>query len=106
MTISAGTLDVVGFDVSVTGTMDNLSTLRRTGPAGQAVAQDNANDRASFDGDDVTWTGLDVGTPNYAIIYDSTHALDVLIGAWEIATASNGGDYTLQWHGDGILLLT
>lgn len=73
---------------------------------GQAVTQDNANDRADFDADDLTWTGLDAGTPNYAIMYDDTHANKILIGAWEIATASNGGDYTLQWHTDGILLVT
>lgn len=72
----------------------------------QTVTQDNTNDRADFDGDDVTWTGLDVGTPNYAIMYDSTHASDYLIAAWEITTASDGSDYILQWHTDGVLLLT
>jgi len=74
--------------------------------ADQAISQDNANDRAKFDGTDVTWTGLDVGTPNYAIMYDGTHASKYLIGAWEITTASNGGDYTLTWSANGILLLT
>lgn len=70
------------------------------------VTVDNANDRGEFDGDDVTWTGLDVGTPSHAIMYDDTHASDLLIAAWEVTTPSNGGDYTLQWHGDGIILLT
>ena len=93
--------DVSGDEESGTGYTAGGETL-----ANQGVAQDDANDRASFDGDNVTWTGLDVGTPNYAIMYDSTHALDVLIGAWEITTASNGGDYTVQWHANGILLLT
>lgn len=73
--------------------------------ANQVTAQDNANDRASFDADNVTWTGLDVGTPNYVILYDDSQS-DTLIGAWEITTASNGGDYTLQWHANGIILLT
>ena len=93
--------DVSGDEESGSGYSAGGETL-----ANQAVTQDDANDRADFDGDDVTWTGLDVGTPNYAIMYDDTHASDFLIAAWEITTASNGGDYTLQWHGDGILLLT
>ena len=93
--------DVSGDEESGTGYSAGGETL-----ANQAVTQDNANDRADFDGDDVTWTGLDVGTPNYAIMYDDTHASKWLIAAWEITTVSNGGDYTLSWHGDGILLLT
>ena len=92
--------DVSGDEEVGTGYTAGGATL-----ANQATAQDNVNDRASFDANDVTWTGLDVGTPNYAILYDDTNA-DTLIGAWEITTASNGGDYTLQWHANGIILLT
>lgn len=94
--------DVSGDEESGTGYVAGGETLEN-----QAVTQDNDNDRAKFDGDNVTWSGLNVGTPNYAIMYDSTHASDYLIGAWEITTASNGGDYTVQWHEtNGILLLT
>ena len=96
-----GYSDVSGVEESGTGYTAGGEVL-----AGQAVTQDDANDRANFDGTDVTWTGLDVGTPNYAIMYDNTHASKWLIAAWEITTASNGGDYTLQWHSNGILLLT
>ena len=74
--------------------------------AGKAVTVDNANDRGVFDGNDVTWSGLDVGTPSHAVMYDDTHASDLLIAYWEVTTASNGGDYTLQWHANGIILLT
>lgn len=73
--------------------------------ANQAVAVDNANDRASLDGDNTTWSGLDVGTPNGAIIYNNTHVSKWLMIHWEIDTASNGGDYTLTWHANGLLLL-
>lgn len=93
--------DVSADEESGTGYTAGGETL-----ANQAVAQDNANDRASFDSDNVTWTGLDVGTPNYAIMYDSTHASNLLIAAWEITTASDGSDYILLWNADGILLLT
>jgi len=74
--------------------------------AGKTVEQDNANDRGVFDATNLTWAGLDVGTPSHAIMYDFTHASDLLIAYWELTTASNGGDYTLQWHANGIILLT
>lgn len=93
--------DVSGDEESGTGYSAAGETL-----ASQVVTQDNANDRADFDADDVTWTGLDVGTPSHAIMYNDDHASDLLMMYWEVTTASNGGDYTLQWHADGILLLT
>lgn len=92
--------DVSGDEVSGTGYSAGGEEL-----TSQSVSQDNSNNRAAFDADNVTWTGLDAGTPNYAIMYDDD-ASDCLIAAWEITTASNGGDYTLQWHASGILLLT
>lgn len=93
--------DVSGDEESGTGYTAGGETL-----TGQSVTQNNTDNRAEFDANDVTWTGLDVGTPNFAILYDDTHASNWLIAAWEIATASNGGDYTLQFHSDGIILLS
>lgn len=78
----------------------------------QAVAQDDSNDRASFDGADVTWTSLgplSPATPSHVIMWDDTPTspADPLIAYWELGTtATNGGDYTLQWGANGILLLT
>lgn len=74
----------------------------------QDVTQDNTNNRGIFDAADVTWTGLDVGTPSHAILYDDTPTTpaDPLIAYWEITTASNGGNYTLQWNAVGIITLT
>lgn len=93
--------DVSGDEEAGAGYVAGGATL-----AGKTVTQDNANDRGVFDGSNVTWAGLDVGTPSHAILYDFTHANDLLTAAWEITTASNGGNYTLQWHADGIILLT
>lgn len=95
--------DVSGSEVTGTGYSAGGETL-----TGQTVTQDNTNDRGAFDGGNVTWNGLDAGTPNYAILYNDTPTTPAkpLIAAWEITTASNGGDYTLQWHTDGIILLT
>jgi hypothetical protein len=93
--------DVSGDEESGTGYSAGGETL-----GSKAVTQDNDNDRGKFDAGDVTWSGLDVGTPSHAIMYDDTHASDLLIAYWELSTASNGGDYTLQWHANGIILLT
>jgi len=72
----------------------------------KAVTKDTTNDRAKFDADDVTWTGLNVGTPSHSILYDDTHASDCLVAYWEVTTPTNGGNYTLQFGANGIILLT
>lgn len=71
--------------------------------ASQTVTEDDANDRALWDAADVTWTALGAltpATPSHAIIWNNTPAVPldplicyVLLGT----TATNGGDYTLQW---------
>ena len=77
--------------------------------ANQATSKDNTDDEGVFDADNVTWTALDVGTPSHAIMYDSSGAsppLDYLMAYWELSTASNGGDYTLQFATEGIINIT
>lgn len=78
--------------------------------ANQAVTVDDANDRGKFDADNVTWAGLGplaTNPPSHCILYDDTVAGDPLICYWELGTTlTNGGDYTLQFHADGIILLT
>ena len=61
----------------------------------QTTTKDTTNDKGVFDGADVLWTGLDVGTPSHTIVYNSTQ--DSLIIYFEITTASNGGNYTVAW---------
>jgi hypothetical protein len=69
----------------------------------QTVTQDNANDRALFDGANVTWTALGPLTPNtpsHAIIWNDGQATptDPLIAYVVLGTTpTNGGDYTLAW---------
>lgn len=96
-----GYASVSGNEESGTGYTAGGETL-----ASQAVTKDNVNDLAKFDAGNVTWTGLDVGTPSHAILYDATHASDCLIAAWEVTTPSNGSDYTLEWNASGILTLS
>ncbi len=80
----------------------------------QVVTQDDSNDRGVFDAADVTWTALGPltpATPSDCILWDNTPAtpLDPLIAYWELdVTATNGGDYTIQWSTapSAIILLT
>ena len=96
-----GYSDVSAQEESGTGYTAGGATL-----AGKTVTKDTTNDRAKFDADDVTWTGLNVGTPSHAILYDDTHASKTLVAYWEVTTATNGGNYTLQFGANGVLLLT
>lgn len=75
--------------------------------ANKAVTQDDTNDRAKFDADDAAWTSLTLSpaTPSHAIIRDTT--TDCLIGYVVLGTtATNGGNYTIQWATSGIYLLS
>lgn len=96
-----GYSDVSAAEESGTGYTSGGATLGNKG-----VTKDTTNDRAKFDADDVTWSGLNVGTPSHAILYDDTHATDCLVAYWEVTTPTNGGNYTLQFGANGIILLT
>jgi hypothetical protein len=81
----------------------------------QAVTTNTTAHRGEFDGADVTWTALGPltpATPGHAILWDDTPTTpitDPLIGYWVLGTtATNGGDYTLQWSTtpSAIILLT
>lgn len=78
--------------------------------AGQDTVQDNTNDRGVFDAIDETWSDLgplSPAIPSHSILRDDSAASDELIAYWELGTtATNGGDYTLQWGPNGIILLT
>ena len=69
--------------------------------AGKTVIVNNTDNRGEFDATDLTWSSLGAlspAIPSDAIMYDFTHASDLLIASWEIGvTGTNGGDYTLEW---------
>ena len=76
--------------------------------AGLAVTQDDANDRAKWDANDITWTALGTTVIAHGVIYDDTPTApvaDPLVCHVEIATNSNGNDYTVSWHANGIFYL-
>ena len=80
--------------------------------ASPAVTQRDTVDNIKFDGDNITWANLGTDTISGAIMYDDTitatsgAVADPLMIYWEIATNSNGGNYTLQFGTSGILVLS
>jgi hypothetical protein len=82
----------------------------------QTVSINTTAHRGEFDATDETWTALGPltpATPSHAIVRDGTvttpFPIDALIGYWELGTtATNGGDYTLQWSTSpsALILLT
>jgi hypothetical protein len=73
---------------------------------GNTVAQDDVNNRASFNLDDVTWPTLGAAVVLEARLYDNTTAPKHVICMWEIATNPIGTSYLLQFDATGVLLLT
>lgn len=80
--------------------------------SGQDVVQDNTNNLGQFDASDVTFSSLgplSPNTPSHCILWDDTPTspADPLICYWELGTtATNGGNYTLQFGAAGIITLT
>lgn len=98
---SLGYADVSGNEISPSGYVAGGETLANT-----AVTQDDANNWAKWDADNVTWASLGAATITAAVIYDDTVVGDPIVCAFEIATNSNGGDYTLSFGANGIITLT
>lgn len=72
----------------------------------------NSQDIARFDCADLTWANLGTDVIRHAVMFDDTTTAtmanpiaDVCMIHWEIATNSNGGNYTLQFGSSGVLEL-
>ena len=86
--------------------------------ANLAVNLDDANDRAEFDADDVTWLALGNGTRQIqgVLIYKDADddgdpaddALNPVFGWIEFSATINpgGSDFTISWNVEGISQLT
>jgi len=99
-----GYSDMSANEISATGYSAGGETL-----GSKTITQNNTLDRAKFDAGDVTWTSLAATTIAHAVIYDDTLTAapaDTALIRFEIATNSNGGNYQLSFHSDGILLLS
>jgi len=81
--------------------------------AGEAVAEDGANNRAEFDATNLTFSSLGAGTRQiagallYKFVTDFNSSLPVAwIDSGGFPITANGGDITLQWNAEGILQAT
>jgi hypothetical protein len=75
-----------------------------------AVTQDDANDLCKVDAADavfssVTLTG--VNAPQYAVIFDDSLVADDICFIYDFGSAieCNGGDFTVEFHADGMIKL-
>lgn len=91
--------DVSGDEMSGTG-----YTAGGEEVSGQTVTKDNTNNKGTFDAINVTWAGLDIGTPSHAILRNTTH--DHLICYWEVTLLSEGLNYCLEFDSEGIIDLS
>lgn len=77
--------------------------------AGKSVAQNDTANNAKWDANDITIGSLGATTIEDAVIYDdtiTTPVADPLLIHWDITTNSNGNDYTIQFHANGIMVIS
>ena len=113
--VSGHTLDEDGHtkwaDISadeITDTSYAAATLTGLSVASTGTGTGTAA-KGKWDAGDVTFSSLTGTDPNYAILYDDSVTganADALIAAFELTTATNGGNYTLQWNASGILTIS
>lgn len=73
---------------------------------GVDVSIDDTDNEGVFDASDVTWSNSTI-TARYAVIYDSTHASDLLIGWFDFTSdqESASGDFKVQFNAEGLVNL-
>lgn len=76
--------------------------------ASKAVTQDDTDNEGVFDADDLTWSSSTI-TARYAILYKDTGtpATSPVICVFDFGSdqSSSNGNFTIQWHSEGILNL-
>jgi hypothetical protein len=92
-------IDAHVFVSSITNELSGGAYVRKD-IVNRAVTVDNANDRADYKGDNVTWTALNAGTAAWCVLFKlvTNDADSLLIAALDIPdTLTNGTDFTLRW---------
>lgn len=76
--------------------------------SGTTVAQSDGGitGSANWDSYDCLWPSLGASQIRKAIMYDDTTASKWCLIVWEIATDSNGGNYTLSFSAQGIAVMS
>lgn len=104
-------------DAGTTATEMSGTGYSRKTISGQTTSQDNTDDEGVFDGDDVTWSGLDAGTIQTIVIYkqvggdDTTPGDDPVLAVLDdssvadLPLTTNGSNVTINWDAEGIINL-
>jgi len=101
-----------GAEISGTGYTPGWGKTGRQLLTNKAVAEDDSGDRGYLTADNVTWTAINAGTVQAAILIregqsdDSTSILIAYIDQGGFPITTNGGDLTIQWSASGILQIT
>ena len=72
--------------------------------ANPLITVDTTDDQAEYDGDDVTW-GTSTITARGAVVYASVSGDLICYVDFTEDKISSAGDFTIQWHADGIFKL-
>ena len=76
--------------------------------AGMVVSEDDGNNRVILDADDVSWSGLDVGTVQAAVVfkYNADDASAELLSLHDTGfpKVTGGVELVLQWPVTGVLV--
>jgi len=98
-------------DLTTLDEMDGANYVRKA-LTNEAVNLDDANDRAEFDADDVTWTTLGAGTRSvagvlvYKFVTDDTDSPLILWSEFASPVAADGNNFTVPWDANGIAYAT
>ena len=103
----AGANDPIDHELSGTGYAAGFAGSGRKTLATKAVTKDDPNDRAEWDADNITWTGINAGTAAAAIMYfhntaDTDSVLIAYIDSGGFPIVTNGGDLSINWNVEGI----
>lgn len=95
------------------GTLDECDGANyvRKAIGNEAVNFDSGNDRAEFDGDDITWTALGNGTRQiqgyivFKFVTDDSDSIPVIYRDFAATINPGGNDLQVAWNAEGILQL-
>ena len=93
-------------ELSGTGYTAGHGGAGRKTVANLTVTVDDPNNQAELDADDITWSGIDAGTAATAILHEEGTTDDTdaaIVGTYDFAIATNGGDVTLQVDAEGLM---
>lgn len=106
----AGANDPIDAELSGTGYTGGFAGSGRLTLASKAINRDDVNDRTEFDCADLTWTAINAGTANAAIVFrqgttDDTDAALIAYIDSGFPAITNGTDLTLTVNAEGLLQL-